>query len=359
MAANAGVNAWAEKPGEDRITENELFLDCFIEDAVKTALIMSGSQEGNYTISNLIPIYDFETGKSNGQKKALIISGNRVFAELDIWTDGDQYYSSFCETENNPVDPFINGNDALCYGVYQDSLWLCVNNTSFYHADSFIEVEAPANIECLSLPIEVEQNIKLDANDPQACAIDDKIVLSVTHQANDKSPGATDWNLCWAACIAMKVNYLKNTQYTAISLYNYLIQNNMDYDGSGDCVKKAYKSFGIDIEFYGNAQNQYLWNMLENNQPFDVAIKGERSDGKTEYHQVLVCGMAKGSTGIAYRFDCPNSKAKKVVQISGDAGTLMKSMFTSLPYTDTWSYKQAGETIDFNNVYRTFATPVS
>lgn len=359
MMANAGVGVQAEKTEENEIAEKNLSLDCFIEDAVKTALIMSSSQEGDYTISNLIPVYDFETGELSGQKKAFVISRNRVFAELDIWVDGNQYYSSFFETENNPADPFINGNDELCYGVYQDSLWLCVNNTSFYHADSFIETESPASVECLSLPVEMEQNVSLYANDPQAYAIDDKIVLSVEHQANDTSPGATDWNLCWAACIAMKVNYLKSKGYTALSLYNYLVNNNMDHDGSINCVKNAYNKFGINVECYGNVQNQYLWDMLENNQPFDVAIKGVDSNGKMEYHQVLICGMAKGSTGIAYRFDCPNTSVKKVVQISGNTSTLMKSLFTSLPYTDTWSYKKVEKTIDFDNVYRTFATPVS
>ena len=157
----------------------------------------------------------------------------------------------------------------------------------------------------------------------------------------------------------MKVNYLKGKSYTALSLYNYLVDKKMDHDGSGDCVKKAYGEFGIDVEFYGNAKNQYLWDMLKNNQPFDVAVKGIDSNGKMEYHQVLICGMAKASTGIAYRFDCPNTSAKKVVQISGNISTLMESFFTSLPYTDTWSYKKIEKTIDYDNVYRTFATPES
>ena len=185
----------------------------------------------------------------------------------------------------------------------------------------------------------------------------DSIILNVSHVEHDSSPDSIDNNLCWAACIAMKLNYLGlSTNLTALSLYTYLVNNEMLHEGEIDCVKDAYEEFGLNVD--GGrvvAENGAIWNSLSENQPVDICISGTRSDGESESHQVLICGMAKATTGLAYKIDCPNSSNKKIVQISGDVESLLESNLSSLPYTDTWSYSN-DLTINFNNVYRTYYT---
>lgn len=114
----------------------EISLEDFVNDSIHTGLELCDFDYGNYSISNLIPVYNFETNDFCNYK-TFVLSGENVVAEMDIWIDeNNNYISSFSDEIDDNINMFKNGTALICYGIYDGEMWLCANNTDFYKVKS-------------------------------------------------------------------------------------------------------------------------------------------------------------------------------------------------------------------------------
>ncbi len=414
----SSISSFAYETDCEKEYKKGVALDAFVNDALQTGMEMCEFQSGYYTISKPIPVYNFETNDVCNYKLFVLSNEDIVVGEMDIWNDGNgNYISSFSEATDETINMFVESNDEICYGIYNGKMWLCANNSEFYEietdeiggyettadllkssaiqtSDNDIDLgtigskgndvgaESPEKITAYSEPFSISSTMKFEINKGftnkdsimilsdglknkgALKAPNNSVVLDIEHVQNDKADGSLEPDLCWAACIAMKTNYINRnvTSYAkkdARSVYTYLKNNNMDVDGGICCVVNAYKKFDITVD--GGATtitNAQIWNSLSADQPVDICVKGYNSNGKLLYHQVLIQGMKKANTGIAYKINCPNKKTlkgTKAISVSGNLTQLLNRKLSTLPYTDNWTYKN-NVTIEWNNVYRTYYT---
>ena len=381
---------------------SKISLEEFVTDSVRTSLELEEYPYGTYSISNLIPVYNFETSDLCNYK-TFVMSGSKIVGEMDVWKDeAGGYISIFSDEVDETINMFTDGKQSICYGICDGKMWLCANYMELYEIDfgenedkneqrgtkedtgcndnsetAFNSYSAQyeksktllmckrvdlALFETSESVVFNEQTLKEPTTISNASKA--SIALDVVHVGNACEPGSIEPNLCWAACVAMKTNYIYRNAINyspkdAIDVYNYLVDNNLLYDGSVDCVKSAYNAFGISVGGgYVSVKNYGIWNTLDAGHPVDVSLKGITSSGRESYHQVLIYGMRKATTGLGYLINCPNkrtSNGKKVVSVSGKVDELMNKYLETVPYFDDWTYSN-GTTINYNNVQRIYYT---
>lgn len=335
----------------------------YVNLAMSNYIIAAGLDiSSNFSITSGIPI--FNEGELTPLGYAVyLVSDDGTVGEMNVFCCGNSFSSDFSLIPNLTTTSFTQ-ND-LCVILNNGGKWLCFENNDV--------VPLIENCSYELAPTDCSQYASVTLNDfdiNSECLIaplDDigatigSVSLNVSHVSNNYAVNGGN-GICWAATIAMKVNFLKGTNYSALDIYNYAKNNLNSTVGSMTTVQNLYSAFGISVTATNNQTNfltnQEAWNILKNSgSPIDLAIYGYENSsgtGTERYHQVLLTGMTIGSTGLSYQFFCPNNSAKKYVYISGNPSVTTSKKMSDFVYTDTWSYRDSNPTLYWKKIYRMY-----
>ncbi len=345
----------------------ELSLDSYIGEAMSNYIMASGLDiNSNYLITTEIPIYSQENTVESGYSVYLIDNADdTVVGEMNIYRNNIGYYSDFSLMENTSISSSLLINENVYIKIDDSGKWLySEGNASVPLIDncdenSVITLATYSNdskysyVTAKEFRFDNDSNIALLADTGNAIG---SVKYNVSHVSNTIVAGR---GICWAASIAMKVNYVNKSNYSALNIYN-IVKNriwasvrpsgNAETEPSGTigAVVGAYDYFGISVTGTSTASefptNQGVWDSLtDNSAPLDIAIRGEDASSTLHYHQVLIIGMAVATKGLTYTFYCPNSTEKHYVYIMGTPATTLNQTFRSFEYTDSWTHGTAEE----------------
>ena len=103
---------------------SKISLEEFVTDSVRTSLELEEYPYGTYSISNLIPVYNFETSDLCNYK-TFVMSGSKIVGEMDVWKDEDGgYISIFSDEVDETINMFTDGKQSICYGICGGKMWL-------------------------------------------------------------------------------------------------------------------------------------------------------------------------------------------------------------------------------------------
>lgn len=353
------------KNEEAKASEAEAYINKVIINYIQASNI---DVRNGYEISNVIPVYNFNKGCIIGYNAYLIVDGQLV-GEIDIFYDKGKMFSLFFTDIDAQITDAYYSKFAFCFGGYNDNFIMCIENEKlFVLNDDKAEVADFAELKeinfepgCFSIIApqtvmtaeEVCNQIHPMSTDAQ---IMNKDISGIYHVQNVYESGYSNGKgICWAACIAMKVNYYKGTNCDAKTIYNYLKNNGYPYDGSVSAASLAYGYYNIPMHYSSYRTGNQVWTQIYNNNPVDLCIRGEiyKPTGiyvDDAYHQVLIKGMTVHSDGLTYKIDCPNLGNVSIF-VEGSTESLMNGNVDCFEYTDRTTYKN-GNYIVYNETYR-------
>lgn len=343
------------------------YIDMAIANYVQAAGI---DIELGYQITTEVPIYNFNENQIIGYAAYLIVD-DVVMGEINVFeSDNDHRLFSVFSTEvSKPITDLLSEDLAFCFGGYNEALLLvdedkicCLNDKEFDTFDrSVVQSRMCVNPNqriFVSRGEVLQQHILTGS---EGTIYGSRNISGISHVTNNYTNAYNDGKgICWAACIAMKVNYKKGKTYTAADVYDYLKNANYPYDGSIGCASLAYSHYGVPMSYGARKTGNFIWEQLGANNPLDLCIKGARCKDSSmsvkiedAYHQVLITGMSVHSNGVTYRIMDPNPQGEQFVFIEGKLPTLLDNNFETLNYVDTRTYKN-GNVLKFTETYRLY-----
>lgn len=139
------------------------------------------------------------------------------------------------------------------------------------------------------MPIKVENAIEINSVVTPRITVYNK-KLSVNWVSNPIIDGK---GICWASCVAAKVNYQNETQLTARDVYDSL---NHEYDGKpvgNDLwIERAYSLYDVSITMVDNSVSAgACLTQLISEKPIHIGILGVGENGADAAHSVLIIGV--------------------------------------------------------------------
>lgn len=217
---------------------------------------------------------------------------------------------------------FINSNVSVKNGesiqlLYKDEELLILSSEGARHLageyNDYINADFSGDKQCV-----VERTIEIQ--EQQQTRINPTVYqLLLPYVANSTVDGV---GICWAACIASRVNYEKGKSLTAKQVYNKC--NNATSgrpsgtpEGTGTWIKFGYSLYGIDVTCVNSGKNlSQITSLLSQNTPISCAFS--RSGGA---HEVLLVGVYIDASTNVYTFRDPNETGTVSIKVSNAALT--------------------------------------
>ncbi len=319
----------------------------FINDEITKYMRVVMPNTSSVSVSNIFPIYDSTTGAQTNEA-VFVISNNKVIGMMLIATVDGQYHSTYYDGVDESIqDAYADGTGVAL--VADEECMLFITNTQ-----TILLLSGPCNynldlfdfsdITIVYNHISIEHVISIIT--PRSAVLERSCTIPVTHVSN--SNGANGEGLCWAAALAICINYLKgysgNNALTADSLYQLCLQNWRVGEAAPAGIpywyQKAYGFFAIQctVTEY-QAYNYYsLYNYIGTYKPLIFGVYRYEYNAETEItekigHAVVLCGITVYRDGNdvygTYAFCDPNVSTNNVY-VNVDYSTLMNG--TSFTY---------------------------
>lgn len=252
-------------------------------------------------ISNRFEVYDTRNNEID-HYIYFLIDTDIAIGMLNVYVEEDSYSSSFSPLYNSDIKKgsalqlYINDNGLFVREDENDTLLSgkdCSGNESAFLNYPILQVEIGSRIPSLRIS-------RSNAS----------YVIPVSFVANDTTESGN--GLCWAACIASRVNYEKGRSYTARSIFSAASASSAVGKPSGipvgttEGMKYTYRLFGISTTSTSTLTKDYLTDIIESNKP--VIFNVFRTEGGKDIgHSVLMKGYyVLSPSSIVYMFMDPN-----------------------------------------------------
>lgn len=270
------------------------FLESYFDTSLSGWLLENGySADEEYYVSCPIEYSDYSIGKTNGVF-VFVFQNDDIIAKLRTYTYDEINYIVLDQSVPEKVQSMydngeyvtITEDEGYTFMVSEtDSVALDVENgitmdktvelTSRIDKVKEVFVAPPVQAYSTSLGNYTIQGINFKPNEP------------VTNEYVDNK-----YVLCWEACLAMKVNYLKGTNLTAMQVYQAIGCPN-PYDGSVINNQKfidTYAMYGVTVNCYNRTiPTTTLIQELRSNNPIDLTVTDLRNTSLS--HAILLYGL--------------------------------------------------------------------
>ena len=280
--------------------------------------------------SNPIALYDFANNTVVGSEIFLIDNG-QLIGKMDVYDDNGSYSSCFDTNITEDISNAYFNNNEIAIGGYDKSVLLYTDEKGFTLVDGLENDNAPTNIPTELNKIIIAGNVSTDFVMPYSIAT---YSLNVSHV--DNSNTYDSGGQCWAAAVAMKLNYHKSLNLTADLVYENLTSAGINFSTNG-----------TDKELMHYGYSDYIWNnsalssgdvttALMNKKPIIIHIS--TSNGIT--HAVVISGIILDVSSSTYTICDPNYKSTRTFNMKTNPNVVNTSIsYPSVGYNfTTWYY---------------------
>lgn len=202
-------------------------LVAYVESMLPQYLLVNEMFAGEYMVSEAMDLYDWETGESE-KILFLVFEGNQVVARLVVQCYEGEYCSSFTKSNSNVLTKVYQEKTPVAFGFYNECFVMRTETENVLLSNSSKEnplrglsdstQRRASKLNCLK-SIKIDDLMEVHAVVIPRTTVYNK-QLDVKRVANTTVNGA---GLCWAACVASKVNYQKEIDLCAMDVYNVLV----------------------------------------------------------------------------------------------------------------------------------------
>ncbi|MDE5994371.1 MAG: C39 family peptidase [Oscillospiraceae bacterium] len=313
MAAVMAVSMMGTLPAAAEEVTDEVVEYSTIEEYIEYVIpnyVRAQSVEinGTFYYSNTIDIYNINDIESGSRGECVFFfDDDKIVGKMQVRKHNGEYASVFDTHITDEMQGSFDGDYAIAFGYFNDD---------FYSFDEMVGstfVDGPGFEECpdYALPLN-ESIIKAASMDlaaipaPYAASAS----LNVPHVANT----ACDYGhgLCWAACMAMMVNYRNGKSLSALRVWQDMkTSDNPDPVGDINIISRAFNNiYNYDHALFVNRSisASEVLGALSSNKPVYIAVS--RGDFA---HTLVICGVVfnnstSTSSIITYTVKDPNNK---------------------------------------------------
>lgn len=302
-------------------------MDAYAAEVVGSYLHANGIWDNESFLSQAYPIYHVSE-ECISHYMYFVLKEDGVVGRLAVYSNAGEYVSSYIHGSIEGLDT----DSPFQLFLAEESLFLRQNQIDIFvsgeEQNVTVENEIPFSSQAL------QENVRIISS--QVSGRMTNYYLSVPFVANDSANGV---GICWAACIASRVNYHQGTTLSARNVYDkcsaYLTgRPSGTPEGYPVWVQYGYNLYGISTDYVASGKNfAQICDLLNNDKPiycwFDRGVAS---------HAVLLIGVYQEGTTNIYMFRDSN-ESDGVVSINVSADALNDSSLVT--YTNSsYSYSQ-------------------
>lgn len=290
-------------------------LIAYVESMLPQYLTVNELLASEYRVSEPINLYDWETGESE-KTFFLVFEGNCVVGQMVVQCYEGEYYSSFNTSYLDVLTKVYREKTPVAFGAYNgcfvmrtetENLLLSATNKENPLSGLSENTNRKALCSSCLLPITIDDSIEVSPAISSRMVVYNK-QLDVDWVANSIMNYE---GICWAACVAAKVNYQSETDLRARDVYNSLLDEYNEIPVGNDYwIERAYLEYDVDITMLQNSISAgACLTQLINERPIHISILGVDEEEESVAHSVLITGIqytdVSGTAGIYTLMD-PN-----------------------------------------------------
>lgn len=283
-------------------------MDGYAANIIGSYLHANGYWGEDCYLSQACPIYDI-LDEDISHYLYFVLKEGQVVGRLAVFENAGQYTTSYIHgaidgfNPNNPFQLYLDGNSMFLRQNFVD-----------------IQISGEAQNENYMGEIPVLAQVLYENNEIEINQIVNRMTyyyLSVSRVSNSSVNGA---GLCWAACIAARVNYHQGTSLTARNVYdacNATATGRPSGTPSGipEWIQYGYSIYGINTTYVTSGRNfGQICNLLSNDTPIHCTF----TNG-TQVHGVLLIGVYQEGSSNIYMYRDPNESGVVSINVSNEA----------------------------------------
>ena len=284
MLGTISASASAHMQTETEVVNMNYSIDEYIEETLPTYLAANNfSENSNYSVSEYYEIHNYDFGGLRSGFVFVACDGDVAGKmKIDIYDDG--IYSYFDTSISNDFQDVFDNGDKVAVTIYENQFIAVTESSAFaleFDSDVNYNGDTIENMVSLSetnvfnyvepTPIRVSDmemgGISLMSTLLATISFDDmQIVSNVDYDGNGNY-------ICWAACVAMAINYMENntTHYTARNIADSV----NSHEGDSTDVLNAYNNYGYTATYLNDAATpNTVYQQMRNDRPVQVNIYG-------------------------------------------------------------------------------------
>ena len=347
LTSAAVPDVYAEESGaEEELVFNSM--EEYIEYSVPRHLYAQGITTGEtFEYSEPVALYDFESNSVIGSE-VFIFDDNKLIAKTEIY-DTEEGYVSTLDTyiPDNLMSAYSEGEE-IAMGHLENSLLMYSVAEGYSHIDGLEKYDSP-----LKVPQELKKIVKsgVAASSFPVTQILHGIYLNTQHVPNATSKYFPQGE-CWAACLAMKLNF-EQDRYNA-GLHILTAENVSNQSVLLEYAKpnpdSIFSNYSVDIlamyKYYGYQYIERTYEPKTHHEIHDILGWGiplvmymyKANEPSAVGHAVLIKGIALDTSLSTYIIDDPNISSDVTVDLSGNPSQTYPSFFYQYGNYDQWAY---------------------
>lgn len=339
MAAVMALSMMGALPAAAEEVTEEVVEYSTIEEYIEYAIphyVRAQSVEinGTFYYSNTIDIYDINDVESGSIGECVFLfDDDEIVGKMQVWGRDGEYASVFDTYITDEIQGSFDDDYAIAFGYFDGD---------FYSYDEMVGstfVEGPGFEECPDYTLPLNESISKAASMDLA-AIPALYAASASLNVSHVHNTTCDYGhgLCWAACVAMMVNYRDGKSLTASDVWR-ATKTSEDPDPEGDIetVSHAFDKYNYSHNTYKDQciSASEVLGALSSNKPVHMAISGKKTNGEKIGHGVVICGISienatSTSADITYTINDPERYDLKSIIVKANPSKAVNTISYSL-----------------------------
>lgn len=296
--------------------------------------------EGTLSYSHPVSLYDFDNGSVIGSE-IFIFEDEELIGKTEVYDSEDGYISTFDTYITADIDWAYQMGEEIAVGYVNNTLFMYSDSDGYVYIDGFENYDLPSGtpLELNAITVWNETSSDFAVSYSVATAR-----LNVIHVPNSLTYNGN--GECWAACIAMKLNYQMGYNLDADTVFEAadslgFLDWNFDYGLVIDLSDESavYSHYGYNVtETSNRLTHGEVCNILSSGKPLAISINN--SDTKAG-HQIIIKGIVLDAASSTYLVDDPELEREETILLNGNP-------------SQTYSNFSYGKNNKFNNWRYTF-----
>ena len=295
MAAVMSVTMAGILPAAEEVDYRfDNFLESYFDTSLPNWLLENGySDVEEYYVSNPVEYSDYLTGEIYGVY-VFVFENDNIIAKLRTYKYDENDYIVFDQSIPKELQSMYDNGEEVVITADENYTFVVSETDSVA-----LDVEDDAKME---KPVEHKTKIdkakEIYVADPvqaYSASLGNYTIKGIVFKPNQQVYNEYvngEFVLCWEACLAMKVNYLKGTNLSAMQVYK-AIGSPDPHDGSVINNQKyidTYAMYGVTIDCYNKTiPTTTLLDELRSNNPVDLHVSDLRNTSLA--HAILLYGL--------------------------------------------------------------------
>ena len=348
---------------EDYVPEDEEIVFDSVEEYIEYSIprhLYSRSMmfDGNVGYSEPVALYDFERNVVIGSE-IFILNDDEIIGKEEVYDTAGGYMSIFDTYIPDCISLAYEDSEPIAMGFLGEGTFMYSDSEGYVQIDGIEEnrplmLSSPLELSVISVARETPAYLDVPYSHLHT------VMLDVKHVPNNKQTYIFPQGLCWAACLAMKLNYSQDryNSNTLDVLDAYMVANKCFEIGNykpKDGVLTVY----LEHELYMYKEYEYpyieyteepmthleIHDCLNQGWPLVMAINKLPLEPNAVGHDMLITGIILETGSSTYYVDDPNIPQLRTFNFSGNPSKTFSDFY--------YEYKdEYGNVITYYNNWR-------